>query len=164
MENIHVIKLLEYYSKINKYIILCEEDIKALEEMYYLPQSVDAGEARAVNKISNITENLALNVPEQVKEDIAELKADILLHKQAKEFIKKSLQKLNYQQYMVIKKFYINKYTWLKISKELNYSERQCKNIRQDAISSIKKDLEAMKKDCPLFPFFCDIIGIRKNY
>lgn len=129
MEKEKIISILEYYRNIDTEIKFACRQIKDIEDMYYNP--LCAGEK---GRGSRRTDNTALDVPEEIKRELEELeqkKNDLCALKLA---ITKEINRLNTHKKIIIYEKYVLCYKWTQISRHVNYSERQCKNIRTKAL------------------------------
>ena len=141
MDRKQVIKILEYYPQIDGEIKFYQKLIRDVELEYYT-QEMNAqqdGQPKARNNITNITEKLAINVPEGVKEDLE------IYHKQIdglhnlKVEIMKEMSCLKLLQKLIIFDKYVNGFKWEQVAVRNHYSARQCKNIRNDAVDKLSK-------------------------
>lgn len=78
------------------------------------------------------------------------------------------INKLPYLQRLIILQFYIKDMQWVRISSQINYSERQCKNIRCQALKNLEinfnnnisiSSYDYPQKDCPPLPVLDDTIN-----
>ena len=130
------ISILNFYRNIEEEIKLVQKEIIFLEESFY--NSV-AGNTiddmpKGNGRISNPTEATTLNMPDWVSGTLLELERE---HKQLCELkllIRKELYMLPYTQRLIVLHFYIEELQWVRISAQMNYSERHCRNIRDSAI------------------------------
>jgi DNA-directed RNA polymerase specialized sigma subunit len=144
MEKERVIEVLIFYKNIEKEIELNKRIIRNLEEQYY--SSVGAinmdGMPKAKGGISSPTEAIALNVPNTVRESISEIEeGNNQLHRLKAEILKE-INKLPYIYKSIVFDFYINNFQCVRISEQINYSERQCNNIRNCALEKLKKEFD----------------------
>ena len=147
MEKEKVVEVLKYYRNIEKEIQLNKRIMRDLEDQYY--SSVGAinmdGMPKAVGGTSNPTETMALNVSESVRETMIELEEENRRLCKLKTEVLRELNKLPYLHKTVVFDFYINNLQWVRISEQIHYSERQCKNIRNCALDKLKKRFDKNK-------------------
>lgn len=87
------------------------------------------------NRVSNPTERLAITIAD-----------DLMLSnlKNIKQVVEAVLDRLEEKPREVIELYYIDqprKYTWVGVAEKTNYSERQCRNIRNAVFEEIAKKL-----------------------
>lgn len=141
MQREKVIAILKFYRDADKTIRLNERVIKNLEDQYY--NSVGAvnmdGMPHGKGGTSSPVERTVLNIPRSVVNTIDSMERDNRKLKQIKAEILKELNRLNYHQKAVVLGFYIEGLQWERISERLNYSPRQCRNIRDGALDRLAK-------------------------
>jgi hypothetical protein len=138
MDKEKVIKILEFYSDIDGHIKTYKALLGDLEDYYHPLGAMNYdGLPKGINNVSHITENTALNIPDFVHEDIKYYEAKIDELFQLKTEILKEVSKLEYRHKTIIFDFYLNKMKWEQVSSRNNYSERQCKNIRNEALEKL---------------------------
>lgn len=143
MQELEVIEIIEFCKDIPNTIKLNERIIKNLEDQYYYPSfngDMD-GLPKSKNNISKTTENLALNIPDGVSETLRSLEEKNKRLNRLYQEIINEIQSLEYREHKVIYDFYIMGYRWAKIARGF-YSERQCKNIRVEAIKKLEKKFQ----------------------
>lgn len=139
MEKQAVVSILEFYKNIDEEIRLNKATITDLEERYYSPISginYD-GMPKGKGGTSSPTENTALNVPGWVNAEMQELQREKAALYRVRAAIRKELNCLPYIQRAVISSFYLEGQQWVRISAQIHYSERQCKNIRDCAVGKL---------------------------
>lgn len=146
----NVIEVLAYFKNIDKEIEFNNRIMKDLEEQYYYPIgaiNMD-GMPKASGSISRPTESTALHVPETLSEYMKELEAKNKSLCELKVEVLKEINSLAYTHKYILFNFYLgyekykNRNKWVQISEQINYSERQCKNIRDDALDQLRKKFE----------------------
>lgn len=139
MERENVIKILKFYNDIDGHIAFARSALEDYEETYYgLHGGNPFGSAAPkTNRISKPTEAAALNIPDSISEKTTELRAEIerLYRLQAEIF--SEIFKLPLIEKTVIDDFYIKKRQWVQISRQIHYSETQCKKIRNKALEKL---------------------------
>lgn len=135
------IAILTYFRDVEKTIRLNERVIKNLEDQYY--NSVGAvnmdGMPKAKGGVSSPVERAAINIPATVSRTIREMEQENERLEKIKTEILQELNRLNFHQKAVILGFYIEGQQWERISEQMNYSPRQCRNIRDNAIEELMK-------------------------
>lgn len=141
MQREKVVAILKFYRDADKTIRLNERVIKNLEDQYY--DSVGAvnmdGMPRGRGGTSSPVERTVLNIPRSVVNTIDSMERDNRKLEEIKAAILEELNRLNYHQKAVILGFYIDGLQWERISERLNYSPRQCRNIRDGALDRLAK-------------------------
>lgn len=136
MERGNVIKILDFYRNIEKEMKFNKRILQELEDNYN-PIETSNYEFNMHSK-SSPTEEFALNIPEELSDRIKYIQEENLKLARLKAEILKEISSLNYTHKVIVYDFYLNNMKWVQISKQLNYSVRQCKNIRNVAIESLK--------------------------
>lgn len=136
-----VIEFLELYPEIDGNIRFLKRLIKDINDEYYMPiqgTSYD-GLPKGKNNISRTTEDLALNIPEDVTEDLKNYERRIEEYYKLKSEILQELSRLKYRQKTILFDKYVNRLIWEQVAVRNHYSARQCKNIRKEAIEVLIK-------------------------
>lgn len=136
MERGQVIKILDFYRNIEKEMRFNKKILLELEDNYN-PIETNNYEFNMHSK-SSPTEEFALNIPEELSYRIKHIQEENLKLARLKAEILKEISSLNYTHKVIVYDFYLNNMKWVQISKQLNYSVRQCKNIRNVAIESLE--------------------------
>lgn len=147
MDKFKIVSILEFYKNIDEEIRLNKEAIEDIEMRYYNPingVNMD-GMPKGKGGTSNPTENTALNVPEWASEQLQELQAEQKALYALKRAIRKELERLPYIQRVIVSDFYIRGDNWVRISAQIHYSERQCKNIRNNALVKLGRRFASNK-------------------
>mgnify|MGYP001033843440 CR=1 FL=1 len=141
MKREKVISILRFYRDIEKSIKLNERIIKNLEDQYYttlgafnmdgMPHGSGGGESPV--------ERAALNIPRSVTNTIESLSGENDKLAKIKADILSEINRLAYHERAVVLGFYIDGLQWEQISERVNYSPRQCRNIRNDALIRLAK-------------------------
>ena len=139
MERENVIKILKFYNDIDGHIAFARSALEDYEETYYgLHGGNPFGSATPkTNRISKPTEAAALNIPDSVSEKITELRAEIERFYKLQAEIFSAICKLPLREKTVVVEFYIKKRQWVQISRQIHYSETQCKKIRNKALGKL---------------------------
>ena len=175
MKQERVIAILDFYRDIDKTVTMNERVIRNLEDQYYstLGAVNSDGMPHGKGGVSNPVERVVLNIPQSVSDTIANMRRENERLTAIKGEILSELNALNYREKAVIYGFYIDGLQWERLSQRVNYSPRQCRNIRNIALDRLAKRFEQNKrisryvfpekKDCHLLPVFPAIIGIVKS-
>lgn len=141
MKREKVISVLRFYRDIEKSIKLNERVIKNLEDQYYttvgavnmdgMPRGSGGGESPV--------ERAALNIPRSVTNTIESLNRENSRLEKIGAEILSELNRLTYHERAVVLGFYIDGLQWEQISARVNYSPRQCRNIRNDALNRLAR-------------------------
>lgn len=138
MNKATVIKYLEYSREIDDEIRIKRNILEDLEMCYDTSAAVNYdGMPKGQNHISNPTEKAAMNIPDYVRKEIREYREEINQLQKLKCEIVKEVLRLSLKQKQVIMMFYFQNLKWMQIADVLHYSERQCKNIRNEAIERL---------------------------
>lgn len=138
MEYEKVVEILELYTQIDKDIRFLRKFIKDMNDEYYTPStSTNYDGLPKGNNTSNITEDLAMNVPKGVSAELKESERRIAEYQQLKTEILKEISRLKYKQKTIIFDKYINGLKWEQVAVRNHYTSRQCKNIRREAVNCL---------------------------
>lgn len=94
---------------------------------------------------SNPVERVVLNIPRSVTQTIDRLRREIEEIGKIKAEIAEELKCLNYTEKALIQGFYIEGEQWERLSARVNYSPRQCRNIRAAALDCLARHFSANK-------------------
>ncbi len=144
MERGQVVKILDFYKTIEKNIRFNKRILSDLEEVYNPIQSSGIKDNN-LHSSSSPTEKVALEISDDVSNRIKNIKDENMKLATLKAEVLKEISCLNYNHKVIIFEFYLNNVKWVQISKQLNYSVRQCKNIRDGAIEILKDKFERNK-------------------
>ena len=153
MDREEVKQILIFFGEIDGLIDLNTRLINDTEEKYYSLNnggSLD-GMPKAKYRTPSPTESVALNIPESVSEAIRGWREENERLCRLKAAIEGEIRRLPHAQRTVIYDFYVNRYRWTKISRQTNYSERQCRNIRDQALSTLAGRFERLPPIAGLF-------------
>lgn len=136
-----VITILRFYRDVDKTIKLNERVIKNLEDQYYTTLGAVNMDGMPHGKGTPLSpvERAVLNVPASVQQTISSMNQENRKLAEIKGHILSELNGLNYHQKAVLLAFYIDGLQWEQISERLNYSPRQCRNIRDDGLDALGK-------------------------
>lgn len=142
-----VIEILEFYRDAEKTVKLNNRVIKNLEDQYY--SSVGSprldGMPRAQGGGASAVENIAINIPASVRKTIQVMERENERLGKARVEIMRELNGLTFAQKTIVYDFYIQGYQWERVSAQINYSVRQCKNIRTRALDKLARRFTANK-------------------
>ena len=148
MKQERVIAILDFYRDIDKTVTMNERVIRNLEDQYYstLGAVNSDGMPHGKGGVSNPVERVVLNIPQSVSDTIANMRRENERLTAIKGEILSELNALNYREKAVIYGFYIDGLQWERLSQRLNYSPRQCRNIRNIALDRLAKRFEQNKR------------------
>ena len=141
MKREKVIAILRFYRDVEKSVKLNERVIKNLEDQYYTTLGAvnSDGMPHSKGAVSSPVERVVLNIPRSVVNTIDSLNRENAKLEKIKAEILSELNRLNYHERAVVLGFYIEGLQWEQISERVNYSPRQCRNIRDNALDRLAK-------------------------
>lgn len=141
MEKSKVIELLEYYKDIDGEVSIYRKIITDLTGQYYNPIGTIQcdGLPKGKNNISRQTENMALNIPDYVSGEIREYEEKVQQLQNLKAQMLQEISRLKLKEKRIIFDFYIHNLKWERVAERNAYSERQCKNIRDNALETLSQ-------------------------
>lgn len=141
MEKSKVIELLEYYKDIDGEVSIYRKIITDLTDQYYNPIGAIQynGLPKGKNNISRQTENMALNIPDYVSGEIREYEEKVQQLQNLKAQMLQEISRLKLKEKRIIFDFYIHNLKWERVAERNAYSERQCKNIRDNALETLSQ-------------------------
>lgn len=141
MEKCKVIELLEYYKDIDGELNIFRKIISDLTDQYYNPIGAIQcdGLPKGKNNISRQTENMALNIPDYVSGEIGEYEEKMQQLQNLKAQMLQEISRLKLKEKRIIFDFYIYNLKWERVAERNAYSERQCKNIRDNALETLSQ-------------------------
>lgn len=144
MERSKVIELLEYYKDIDGEVSIYRKIINDLTDQYYNPIGAIQcdGLPKGKNNISRQTENMALNIPDFVSGEIKDYEAKVQQLQSLKAQLLQEISRLKLKEKRIIFDFYIHNLKWEQVAVRNSYSERQCKNIRDNALATLSQRFE----------------------
>lgn len=144
MERSKVIELLEYYKDIDREVSIYRKIINDLTDQYYNPIGAIRrdGLPKGKNNISRQTENMALNIPDFVSGEIKDYEAKVQQLQSLKAQLLQEISRLKLKEKRIIFDFYIHNLKWEQVAVRNSYSERQCKNIRDNALATLSQRFE----------------------
>ncbi|MBQ0067609.1 MAG: hypothetical protein KBS60_05470 [Phascolarctobacterium sp.] len=139
MDKDRVIELLEYYKDIDGEVTFCRKILKDYEDQYYNPLAAiqSDGLPKGKNNISRPVENMVLKIPEYVSVEMREYEERVQNLQNLKAQILQEISRLKLKEKSIIFDFYIHGMKWEQVAVRNHYSERQCKNIRDNAIEAL---------------------------
>ena len=144
MERSKVIELLEYYKDIDGEVSIYRKIINDLTDRYYNPIGAIQcdGLPKGKNNISRQTENMALNIPDFVSGEIKDYEAKVQQLQSLKAQLLQEISRLKLKEKRIIFDFYIHNLKWEQVALRNSYSERQCNNIRDNALATLSQRFE----------------------
>ena len=141
MKREKVIAILRFYRDVEKSVKLNERVIKNLEDQYYTTLGAVNSDGMPHSKgvVSSPVERVVLNIPRSVVNTIDSLNRENAKLEKIKAEILSELNRLNYHERAVVLGFYIEGLQWEQISERVNYSPRQGRNIRDNALDRLEK-------------------------
>lgn len=142
-----VISILRFFSTIDKEIQMNNATVEDLNDRYYLALGAVNMDGLPHGKggVSKPVENMVANVPDYVRKKIAGKQRRNKRLEEVGAAIGRELDRLNYYEKAVVTWFYLDGATWEQISGRLNYSPRQCRNIRGKALDRLTSWFSANK-------------------
>lgn len=138
MEREDVKKILKFYNDIEGNIEFTRNWLRDFNDKYYgLHSSGGFGSGSKTNRISNPTEAAVLNIPDSASRKADDLSAQIERLYALQAAIFTEICKLDLVEKNIIVFFYIKGFQWVQISQRVNYSETQCKKIRNKALEKL---------------------------
>jgi len=146
MDKAKVIQLLEFFPDIDEEIKARKSTIADLEQ-YYNPLSGIQydGIPKRNYQAESQTEKIAMNMPDYIDKGIRTYQKDIETLQKVKIEIIKEVSRLNLKQKKIIFGFYFHNMKWEQVAKHTNYSDRQCKNIRDEALRKLLMNFQKNK-------------------
>lgn len=142
-----VISILRFFSTIDREIQMNNATIQDLNDRYYI--TVGAvnmdGLPHGKGGVSKPAERVVENIPEYVRKKIAGKQRRNRRLEELGTAIGRELDRLNFYEKAVVLWFYLDGATWEQISGRLNYSPRQCRNIRDKALDRLGNQFSANK-------------------
>lgn len=144
MSKERVIELLEYYKDIDGEVKIYRKILKDLTDQYYNPLGAIQcdGLPKGKYNISRQTENMVLNIPDYVSGEMRDYEERVATLQNLKAQILQEVSRLKLKEKSIIFDFYIHNMKWEQVAVRNHYSERQCKNIRDNAVETLLKRFE----------------------
>lgn len=147
MEREQVKKILIFCRDIDGEILYSKKQLNGYEEKYYgMSGGTIDGMPRSKYKTSSPTESAALNIPDSASVTMRDLRGGIEQLSTLKAAILQELNKLTLPQKNILYAFYIQGLQWVRISAQVNYSETQCKKIRNRALDNLAKHFDKSER------------------
>lgn len=133
-----VVKLLQLFPDIDEEIRTRRNIISDLETYYNgIPAMKYDTMPHGKNNISRPTEQIAMNIPDYVNREIRFYENEIMTLQRVKVEILKEVSRLHLRHKKIVFGFYFNGMKWDEVAERTNYSDRQCKNIRDEALEKL---------------------------
>lgn len=146
MDKAKVVQLLELFPEIDEEIRARRNIVSDLEQYYNPVSGIQYdGMPKGKNYISSQTERMALNIPDYVHREIKQYEREIEELQKVKVEILKEVSRLKLKHKKVIFGFYFHGMKWEQVAERTNYSDRQCKNIRDEAIEKLLQSFSRNK-------------------
>ena len=144
MSKERVIELLEYYKDIDGEVKIYRKILEDLTDQYYNPlRAIQCdGLPKGKYSISRQTENIVLNIPDYVSGEMRDYEERVATLQNLKAQILQEVSRLKLKEKSIIFDFYIHNMKWEQVAVRNHYSERQCKNIRDNAVETLLKRFE----------------------
>jgi len=139
MERENVIRILKFCNDIDGHIAFDRSALKNYTDKYYGLHGGNpfGGIPSKTNRISNPTEAAVLNIPDSASRKMDELRSEIGQLENLQAAILTELCKLPLIEKNVLTYFYFKGMQWVQISSRVNYSETQCKKIRNRGLEKL---------------------------
>lgn len=139
MKKEKVIEILEFYKEIDGEILIYRRILNDYENQYYntIGSVNNDGQPKGKYHISRPAERAALNVPDYVRKDMVEYEEKINLLQKIKSQILQEVSRLKLKEKNIIFDYYIYGMKWEQVAERNHYSDRQCKNIRDEAVEKL---------------------------
>ena len=85
---------------------------------------------------------MALNIPDFVSGEIKDYEAKVQQLQSLKTQLLQEISRLKLKEKRIIFDFYIHNLKWEQVAVRNSYSERQCKNIRDNALATLSQRFE----------------------
>ena len=134
-----VIAILRFFKTIDAEMQMNNAAIQELNDRYYITLgAVEAdGLPHGKGGVSKPVENVVANIPEYVHKKIERKQRRNKKLEELGNAIGREIDRLNFYEKAVVTWFYLDGATWERISARLNYSPRQCRNIRDKALERL---------------------------
>lgn len=142
-----VISVLKFFRTIDREIQMNNATIEDLNDRYYITLGAVNMDGLPHGKggVSKPVENMIANVPDYVRKKIKGKQRRNKRLEELRTAIGQELDRLNFYEKAVVLWFYVDGATWEQISGRLNYSPRQCRNIRDKALDRLGTRFSANK-------------------
>lgn len=138
MDKAKVIRLLEFFPDIDEEIRAKRSAITDLDQYYNTVSGIQYdGMPKGNCHAGSQTESRAMNIPDYVSREIKAYQREIETLQKVKIEIIKEVSRLCLKHKKIIFGFYFNCMKWEQVAEQTNYSDRQCKNIRDEALGKL---------------------------
>jgi hypothetical protein len=143
MDKAKVIRILKSFPEIDEEIRTIKNAIADLEQCYNPISAIqyDNMPKRSYHAKSQ-TEKMAINIPNYISKEINIYKQKIETLQKVKVEIIREVSRLNLKHKKIIFGFYFQGMKWEEVAECTNYSDRQCKNIRDEALEKLLKGFQ----------------------
>lgn len=133
-----VIKLLEFFPDIDEEIKARKSAVADLEQYYNPVSGIQYdGMPKGTCYAGSQTEKIAMEIPYYISKEIKTYQKEIETLQKVKVEIIKEVSRLNLKHKKIIFGFYFHSMKWEQVAERTNYSDRQCKNIRDEALTKL---------------------------
>lgn len=135
------VELLKLFPEIDANVKYLKARIKDIDDQYYT-QDLDTrfdGMPKKEKDLSDITQDLAVEVPDPVASEAKRCEKRIEQYYKLKSEMLKEMSKLKFLQKNIIFDKYISGLVWEQVAQRNHYCVRQCKNIRNAAIETLRQ-------------------------
>lgn len=134
------VELLKLFPDIDANVKYLKARIKDIDDQYYT-QELDTryDEMPKQKNIADVTQDLAMEVPDPVASEAKRCEKRIEQYYKLKSEMLKEMSKLKFLQKNIIFDKYISGLVWEQVAQRNHYCVRQCKNIRNAAIETLRQ-------------------------
>ena len=145
MDKERVIQILDFYKEIDGEISIYRRILRDYESQYYntIGAMANDGQPKGKNHISRPVENAALNIPDYVRADMEKYENEIKRLQRIKSQILQEISRLKLKEKTIIFDYYIYGMKWEQVAERNHYSDRQCKNIRDEAVKKLAERFQS---------------------
>lgn len=142
MTKTEVEKILRFYNEIDEQIRTCNAWIKEIEQMYNPVGAMNYDGMPKGSSNGDSTSSIAMKLSETgAGEELKMLNARVKELRKLRTEILREFTSLSVVHKKTIEGFYIKGMNWEQIAKQINYSVRQSKNIRNTALETLAKKM-----------------------
>lgn len=145
MDKERVIQILDFYKEIDGEISIYRRILRDYESQYYntIGATANDGQPKGKNRISRPVESAALNIPDYVRADMEKYENEIKRLQRIKSQILQEISRLKLKEKTIIFDYYIYGMKWEQVAERNHYSDRQCKNIRDEAVKKLAERFQS---------------------
>jgi t-SNARE complex subunit (syntaxin) len=145
MDKEKVMEVLEFYKEIDGEIDIYRRILRDYESRYYntIGAMANDGQPKGQNHISRPVESAAMNIPDYVRRDMKDYEEKVQSLQNLKSQILQEISRLRLKEKTIIFDFYIYNMKWEQVAERNHYSDRQCKNIRDEAVKKLAEKFQS---------------------